>query len=109
MTNNHRLSVVRFSSNMEISVDMPTKILRRNTKKEREDIIEEIIGDDPLLQFMTNLTFYVSIIFWFFLILNRWFGNTFLGLFDIIELSILSCICFSRTNSNGNYLTSISY
>ena len=35
---------------MEISVDMPTKILRRNTKKEREDIIEEIIGDDPSLR-----------------------------------------------------------
>ena len=54
---------------MEISVEMPTKILRRNTKKEREDIIEEIIGFDPLSQFMIDLTFYVSIIFWFFLIL----------------------------------------
>jgi len=94
MSNIHRLLVVRFSSNMEFSVEMPTKILRSNTKKEREDIIEEIIGFDPLSQFMINLTFYVSIIFWFFLILNRWFGNTIWGLFDIIELSILSCICF---------------
>ena len=79
---------------MEISVEMPTKILRRNTKKEREDIIEEIIGFDPLSQFMIDLTFYVSIIFWFFLILNRLFGNTFWGLFDIIDLSLLSCFCF---------------